>query len=77
MVSAPRIVALLRNGQPVTLPSSRLRRVVEDLSGIEFWYSSDGTWVFSMQTRDLAQGGYLMRIETPDGRRLDAAFTIR
>ena len=71
-VSAPRIIAISRAGQPVPL-SVVDPNVAAD--GIRFQGSQGGNWSLSLQTKPLpGPGTYVLTIAAPDGTRKVAAF---
>lgn len=75
-VPAPRIVALMRNGDAIVLSTLDLDAGEANDSGTAFRYSAPN-WVYNLNTQGLSAGSYVITIELPDGRRVQAAFVLR
>jgi hypothetical protein len=75
-VAAPRIVAITLSGQPLDLETMDLDAGQSNDSGVDFRYES-GAWKFNLSTKGWATGSYVVTIQTPDGRRYNAAFVLR
>ncbi len=75
-VAAPRIVGLLRGGDPVDLTTVDPDAGEANDNGVLFRYSAPN-WVYNLNTQGLAPGTYLIIIELPDGQRYVAAFVLR
>jgi hypothetical protein len=73
-VSAPRIVALKRDGQPLDI------NVLDLEAGKHFrlaFHYTQPDWAFNLKTRGLLPGTYTITIQLPDGRRMDAGFVLK
>ena len=75
-VSAPRIVALVRSGEPINIETTDLDAGQADDNSLLF-RSSEGNWGYNLSTRELSTGSYVITIQMPDGRRFSGAFDLR
>ena len=75
--SAPRIVGLVRTGDPpLDLTTMDLDAGQANDSGVFFRFE-DGSWVYNLSTKGLGTGTYTITIELPDGQRFTAGFVLR
>jgi N-acetylneuraminic acid mutarotase len=75
--SAPRIVGLVRIGDPpLDLTTIDLDAGQANDSGMLFRFE-DGSWVYNLSTKGLATGTYTLTVEMPDGQRYSAGFVLR
>ena len=75
-VTAPRLASLKRGADPVDLAAIDTDAGRSNRNGAAF-RSSEGQWIYNLDTRALGPGTYTLSILLPDGRRLAAGFVIR
>jgi hypothetical protein len=75
-VAPPRIVALIKSGDPIDLATVDVDAGEANDNGTLFRFS-DGNWIYNLSTKALASGTYVIAIGLPDSRRFDAGFVLR
>lgn len=75
-VAAPRIVGLAGGDGPIDLEGRDTDAGRSNAGGAAF-RSSEGHWIYNLDTRSLGPGTYTLTLELPDGRRLKAGFVLR
>jgi serine protease len=75
-VAPPRIVALAKSGDPIDLATVDVDAGGANDNGTLLRFS-DGNWIYSLSTKALASGTYVITIELPDSRRFNAGFVLR
>ena len=75
-VTAPRIVALERNGDALNLQTIDPPDASQEDSSWIF-RSAGNDWVYNLRTKDLSSGTYTITIQMPDASKYDAGFVLR
>jgi hypothetical protein len=75
-VAAPRIVALVREGDAIDLETIDPDAGAANDNGLLLRYSAPN-WIYNLSTQGLTTGTYVITIEMPDGLRYSAAFVLR
>lgn len=75
-VAAPVIESLSLNGTPISLDGLDLDAGSSNDGGLAF-RSSEGQWLYNLDTSPLPAGNWVITLRLPDGRKFSAGFLLR